>query len=489
MIPLGSGAYGRRLTTTRLLVLLTIAGCGAARGAGDTTTNDAPAPEFVQDVAATPEVSPEDGTATANEVVPAPIECPASCPEGASIYGDTCVLPEPVDDRVGGLTCSSSLPACAEGQVCAPSAGLCLASDHPYLDWYATDDAACAWTRVALGPSASDLQGYYGGIVPSAREASVFFWAVRTNGEDTAAEKVLGIYRTDDRGASWQRLHTLDMSYRHLYADASGRHDFLMFSDAPELRWYWGTNGGATLEGLHGAGPLDGGWDFRVTTAKVASGTAIWVQSVSIDSLEPGQVLDRSLDDGATWERVPLGRDDDPARCVLAVSPAAPMRVYAACNSGVVYTRHRLYVSFDAASTWTIAEEWNDNLGINGLWVREDDADGLVLLRDAPYVSTDGGLTLKKIEVTAGFPEFRLGDLLANARPGFPYLLQDGENGFVAMDATGSTFRPFDAGLPAARGKCLRPSLGVVRSPLPPHVILAVGNATWSCWTEWPEAW
>jgi photosystem II stability/assembly factor-like uncharacterized protein len=364
-----------------------------------------------------------------------------------------------------------------------------VAADHPYLDWYTTDDAACAWTRVVREPGPLDSPPDYGGLIASAREASVFFRTVAEYGTTGAEPTARGIYRTDDRGASWRQLHALDMTYRRVYADASGRHDFLMFSDAPERRWYWGIDGGATLEGLHGAGPLDGGWDFRVTTAKVDTGAAIWVQSTPPDG-NGQQVLDRSLDDGDTWARVPLGYPDDPSRCVLAVSPAAPGRVYAACNSSTVGTRHRLYVSHDAASTWKVAHEWTGAMVLNDLWARDDDADGLVLLGDAPYVSTDGGQTFAKIALPVGPPEFRLDQVLPSDRPGFPYLLQGDGSGFAWMDATGSDFRPFDGGLPALRWTCLLPLRWALRSPLPPHAMLATGGVglALECWPEYPEA-
>lgn len=224
---------------------------------------------------------------------------------------------------------------------------------------YRSTDGGETWSHRGLAGS-----GRIGRVVVDPRDPDVAYAAAM--GHCYGPQEERGVFRTTDGGESWERV---------LFADPdTGASDLAMDPANPRILYA-------------------GMWQMRIRTWGRESGG-------------PGSGLYRSRDGGDTWERLSgRGLPDPPwGKIGLAVSPAAPERVYALIETNsnrdfAPLTEHQgvLWRSDDRGGSWQLVS--SDHalvqrpLYYSRAVVAPDDADEVHFLSVQHRVSLDGGVT------------------------------------------------------------------------------------------------
>jgi photosystem II stability/assembly factor-like uncharacterized protein len=210
----------------------------------------------------------------------------------------------------------------------------------------------------------------------------------------TSGQRGAGIFKSTDRGDTWEQLPSTDSS------DWRFVNDLVHHKFDTEILWACvktynrvkiSTNGGST-------------WSNKLTPASAP--TDIKIGGVYSHHLLVGCENDvyYSENNGGDWDRLTTGATDklpsDPGRCEVSMSSFA-YYVLMERNGGEVWR------STDSGETWTLQNTGNDffitdsggNQGgyDNVLWVNPHDSDFLVVGGIDLWRSTDGGVTFDKI--------------------------------------------------------------------------------------------
>lgn len=178
----------------------------------------------------------------------------------------------------------------------------------------------------------------------------------------------MGLFRSSDGGGSWQALGLATVgrigavavdpgNNQHLLVAAMGR----QFSTGPDRGLYRSLDGGATWNKVLFVSDSTGVCDIVINPAHPDTMfCATWERvrrTTYRRAYGPECGIYRSVDRGATWSRLAVGLpapSDSVGRIALAISPARPSRVYAQIVSGANagYVGLGVYRSEDAGTTW-----------------------------------------------------------------------------------------------------------------------------------------
>ncbi|MBV8345301.1 MAG: hypothetical protein JO190_09960 [Candidatus Eremiobacteraeota bacterium] len=234
-----------------------------------------------------------------------------------------------------------------------------MRSDIAYGDGvYKSIDGGKRWAHVGL----SDTR-QIGAIVVDPRNASVAYAAALGHPYGPNSER--GVFKTSDGGRTWSKV---------LYKNEdTGAISLAMQPGDPDVIY-------AAL------------WQTRRPP---------W--NVYPPSNGPGSGLYKSSDGGATWTQLTNGLPARVGHIGLAISPAAPRRVYAMVDSGP--GSGGLYRSDDAGATWAqLSREqriWQRGWYFSGITADPRDPNVVYAMNTSTYKSTDGG---KSFDVLIGDP-------------------------------------------------------------------------------------
>jgi len=220
---------------------------------------------------------------------------------------------------------------------------------------YKSTDAGKTWTPVGL-----EATGRIGRIIVDPQNPDVVY--VAALGHCYGPQPERGVFRTTNGGRTWDRVLFVD--------EQTGAVDLAIDPSDPKTLF------AAT-------------WQFAIYPW--------WAESGG-----PGSGIHVSRDGGSTWQRL-SGRGLPPSplgRIALAISPAAPRRVYAAIETADA-TQGTLWRSDDSGETWRVASR---DPAVNRraryfsrFGVEPDNADELYFLTQSLGRSTDGGATIQAI--------------------------------------------------------------------------------------------
>jgi len=218
---------------------------------------------------------------------------------------------------------------------------------------YKSTDGGATWTHIGL----ADSQQIGRVLIDPGHPDRVFVAAL---GHPYGPNAERGVFRTVDGGASWQRL---------LGDDDIGAIDLVFEPGNPQVVY-------AAL------------WQTRRTP---------W--SIYPPSYGPGSGLYKSDDGGDTWRPMTDGLPEHPGRIGLAVSPAAPRRVYAlvdATDGGGLYRSDDGGEHFSLMSDdWRI---WGRGWYFGGVTAEPFDADVVYSCNTILLRSDDGGATFLAVQ-------------------------------------------------------------------------------------------
>jgi photosystem II stability/assembly factor-like uncharacterized protein len=230
-----------------------------------------------------------------------------------------------------------------------------MRSDIAYGDgMYKSTDGGKSWTHVGLNDTKQ-----LGAIVVDPRNANVAYVAALGHAYGPSAER--GVFKTMDGGKTWAKI---------LYENPDvGATALAMAPDDPNVIY-------AAL------------WQTRRPP---------W--NVYPPSNGPGSGLYKSTDAGATWTRLTQGLPAHVGRIGLAISPAAPHRIYANVDS--TPGLGGIYRSDDAGATWTHEDGeqriWQRGWYFSGITADPRNADVVYVMDTSTYRSTDGGKSFDAI--------------------------------------------------------------------------------------------
>ncbi len=226
-----------------------------------------------------------------------------------------------------------------------------------------------------------------------------------------------GVYKSEDGGETWRhvglreaqnvariRIHPTDCNTA--WVVAFGKHS----AANPERGIYKTTNGGETWRRVLYRDPRSGGVDLTVDPGNPAVMYAAlweaWRKSWGMSSGGPGSGLFKSTDFGETWKEITrndgLPQSGVVGKIGVAVSPAAPWRVYAI----VEHENGGVFRSDDGGETWA---RTNDERRLRQrafyytrIYADPLDPDVVYALNTGLYRSRDGGETFQSIRVPHG---------------------------------------------------------------------------------------
>jgi photosystem II stability/assembly factor-like uncharacterized protein len=226
-----------------------------------------------------------------------------------------------------------------------------------------------------------------------------------------------GVYRSRDGGETWRhvglrnvqnvariRIHPTDCNTA--WVAAFGKHS----TPNADRGIYKTTNGGETWRRVLYRNPRSGGVDLTVDPGNPAVMYAAlweaWRKSWGMSSGGPGSGLFKSTDFGETWSEITrndgLPQDGVIGKIGVAVSPAAPWRVYAI----VEHEEGGVFRSDDGGETWT---RTNDERRLRQrafyytrIYADPQNPDVVYALNTGLYRSRDGGETFRPIRVPHG---------------------------------------------------------------------------------------
>ena len=265
-----------------------------------------------------------------------------------------------------------------------------------------------------------------------------------------------GVYRSKDRGQSWQRVGLPDSSRisrivvdpkdeRRIFVVASGP----LFKPGGERGIYRSTDGGDTWERvLKGDNETTGGTDLAINPEDPQEMfAAMWDHQREPDKRRyngPGSGVYRSNDGGSTWTRVNQpGLTSSPAlgRIGIAYAPSAPDTIFI-ITSGESGAGLGLYKSINGGTTFAPLSDpaINANSVVYGwwfgrIWVDPKDANHVFTAGLALAESKNGGLTFS-LNTDPHADEHALA--WDPKEPDRVYLGNDG--GVYRSDDNGSTF-------------------------------------------------
>ena len=222
---------------------------------------------------------------------------------------------------------------------------------------YRSVDGGNTWEHLGLEDSRHISE-----IVVHPRDPDRLWVAVQ--GAVHGDSEVRGVYYSADGGNSWERQFFVDAT--------TGAADLSMDPSNPRILYA-------------------GMWDHRRYPWTVRSGG-------------PGSGIFKTLDGGATWERLTEGLPDTLGKVAVSVSPATPNRVYA--NLEAAGDRGGVYRSEDGGKHWTQVS--SDRITVARAWYYiEIFADPVnpneVYVLNAPVLrSIDGGASFSTIAVNHG---------------------------------------------------------------------------------------
>ncbi len=234
-----------------------------------------------------------------------------------------------------------------------------MRSDIAYGDGvYRSNDGGATWTHLGLTDTKQ-----IGAIVVDPRDANVAYVAALGHQYGPNAER--GVFKTTDGGKTWSKI---------LYKNAdTGAISLAMEPGNPNVLY-------AAL------------WQTRRPP---------W--NVYPPSNGPGSGLYKSSDAGATWTQLVAGLPAHVGHIGLAISAAAPHRVYANVDS--VAGKGGIYRSDDDGATWAhvTSEErlWQRGWYFSGITADPRNPDVVYVMNTAMYRSNDGG---KNFEAILGDP-------------------------------------------------------------------------------------
>lgn len=369
-----------------------------------------------------------------------------------------------------GATWQPALDGPPAGAVFALAAGpetvfAGLAEGHPVSGGlYRSLDAGATWE-----PSQSGLTGL-----------SVRHVAVDPSDSRTiyATADPAALFKTTDRGQSWTPL---DFGAP---AETTGFIGPLLIDPAHPATVYAGCDpcgpllrsddGGATWQRL----PADTGAVFDLATDPGAAG-ALWAAADG---------LFHSADRGATWERQNLGTTDSDQLIEVEVSPRDPAVVYVT-GEAVFPGRPprfepRIFRTADGGATWARRDAGLPQEPILALALDPADAATLwvALLSGGIYRSTDSGLTWTLVSRIPGNLESSLVADLTASPPAALYLVRQ------TFGSPSSVLRSLDEGrswTPLRTGLGVRiPEVLVVDPGDPRQLLLGTLNGSVLSWTE-----
>jgi photosystem II stability/assembly factor-like uncharacterized protein len=229
-----------------------------------------------------------------------------------------------------------------------------------------------------------------------------------------------GMYRSDDGGASWQRIG-LERTFQiarilvdpadanNVYVAALGH----AYGANPERGVFRSRDGGRHWTRVLFRDADTGAIDlaFKPSDPKVIY-AALWQTrrppwSVYAPSSGPGGGLYRSTDGGDTW--TPLvghGLPEHPGRIGIAVAPSRADRIYALVDA----EQGGLFRSDDAGATWTRvssdARIWQRGWYFGGITVEPRNADVVYVCNTALYRSDDAGASFSPIKGAPGGDDY-----------------------------------------------------------------------------------
>jgi photosystem II stability/assembly factor-like uncharacterized protein len=221
---------------------------------------------------------------------------------------------------------------------------------------YKSTDAGRTWRKIGLTESRQISR-----VLVHPRDPDLVYVAAQGSRWGPSAER--GIYRSNDGGATWKRVHQVDQT--------TGPSDLAMDATNPRILYA-------------------GYWDHQRTPWQVRSGGR-------------GSGVYKSTDGGDSWTRLTEGLPTGVmGKIGVAVSPANPDRVWALveADSG------GLYRSDDAGKSWRLVN--GDRLLRARAWyythVFADPRDAeRVYVLNAPFLrSTDGGRTFQTVSTPHG---------------------------------------------------------------------------------------
>ncbi len=230
-----------------------------------------------------------------------------------------------------------------------------MRSDIAYGDgMYKSTDGGTSWTHLGLADTKQ-----IGAIVVNPRNANVVYVAALGHPYGPNAER--GVFKTTDGGKTWAKI---------LYKNPdTGATALAMAPDDPNVVY-------AAL------------WQTRRPP---------W--NVYPPSNGPSSGLYKSTDAGATWTQLTGGLPAHVGRIGLAISAAAPRRIYANVDSGPGLGG--VYRSDDAGASWTHADNeqriWQRGWYFSGITADPRNADVVYVMNTSTYRSTNGGTTFDAI--------------------------------------------------------------------------------------------
>ncbi len=253
---------------------------------------------------------------------------------------------------------------------------------------YRSDDGGDSWEFVGLSDSERIAR-----IVVNPQDSDTVF--VCATGHLWDANEERGVYRTPDRGKTWERV---------LYVDENtGCSDLTMDPEEPRILYA-------------------GMWQFRRRPDFFTSGG-------------PGSALYRSTDGGDTWRELTVGLPEgDKGRIAVAVAPSRPSVLYALVEA----ERTAMYRSDDLGQSWT---EVNASSTVSGrpfyfAYVVVDPTDFNRVYKPGGSLGTsiDGGKSFTSIMSTGGTYHSDLHALWVN--PTNPHHLLLGTDGglYISYD-------------------------------------------------------
>ena len=236
-----------------------------------------------------------------------------------------------------------------------------------------------------------------------------------------------GLLRTDDGGASWQKLASYPSEYAHSVQAHPDDPDVVYVGGEPSAI-FLSQDGGQTWKecATFRAVPESERWFFHSPTRKSH------VRDLRMAPDDPGTLyagievggIVRSVDGGESWEQME-GTDDDIH--LLNISPARPRSVYAATAAGP-------YRSDDGGKTWTPLNSGLERTYTVYITAAPNDADRVLVSvskgpsRQGPQLhrSSDGGHQWTMVKQVGSDGDMAVALDWDVARPGHVYAGTDG---------------------------------------------------------------